>query len=314
MAGKETIPSDRERYAHLCDFAVKTLSDGVIMSHRYRLAQKSEVFNVMFQHPDCKENQENEILIKDFGHDTVEDFIKYLYDEKLDDSRYNAQLLAMAHKYQVKSLMVRCSVYLIDNITEENVAEVWLASKACDLPDLVHAVHVFLEGDGMFKQEVNGVADVVRRHPEYMFELMEHVQKKARAKTEECNRLEAELRESKHCQVYGVEVVVKYTHEDHYLRGQKGLVLHGTWHGNTLAECMVFFLEEELVAEISGEHLSLVPPQRGDHVTIVRGDDRNLTGKILSIKDREAVVRLHNMAGDVKTIRYKYLVKLRTDW
>ena len=43
------------------------------------------------------------------------------------------------------------------------------------------------------------------------------------------------------------------------------------------------------------------------------GEDRDLTGTLLSIDSQEGVVKL-NPSGDVKMLQLKYLCKMKTDW
>jgi len=185
MVTYEIVPFDRERFECLSDFLVKSESK-VIKCHKFKLAWNSEVFFKMFQCNDYNENRKGEVLIEDFSDDTVEDFVKFLYQGKLEDEeRYTTELLTMAHKYQVEAMKDICSDYLVAHITNENVAQAWLISEACEIDKLVNAVHVFLAENWNLKKECDGIADVVKYHPEYMLDLFTHVMNKVKTLEDE---------------------------------------------------------------------------------------------------------------------------------
>ena len=113
-----------------------------------------------------------------------------------------------------------------------------------------------------------------------------------------------------------------------------------------LGMCSVFLNEEERTINIAAEHLQPVTPVRGDkikdimgkskylQITIyqklkilyvpnyitssifplfdVLGEDRELTGFLLSIDNQESVVKL-DQTGDVKMLQLKYLSKMKED-
>jgi len=219
----EIQPYDRERFENLSDFVIKTTSGKKIKVHKFKLALHSEVFEKMLQH-DCKESQKNEVLIEDFEDDTVEDFVDFLYQGKLEDggkkgekkgnhndddddvvyamrmlrrtcdeeneevaakSTYTHQLLSMAHKYQVQAMIDACSKYLQSHINKTNVANVWLVSEACGIPDLKESVHRFLSKNWAAKKECEGLVDVVKSHPEYMMDFFAHEKKEWERETKD---------------------------------------------------------------------------------------------------------------------------------
>jgi len=188
MAKYEIVPYEREKYEHLSDFVVKTDSKA-IKCHKFKLSWNSEVFDKMFQCSDYNENQKGEIVIEDYDDDTVEDFVKFMYNGKLEDeTRYTTELLSMAHKYQVEAMMNTCSNYIAANVTKENVAQVWLVSEACEIPTLIKAVHVFLADNWNSKKECDGIVDVIKNHPEYMLELFSHVIHKEAEESRKCRQ------------------------------------------------------------------------------------------------------------------------------
>lgn len=104
-----------------------------------------------------------------------------------------------------------------------------------------------------------------------------------------------------------IEVLIKDTHEDSGLIGQIGVV-----RGVTPGMCSVFLPDEDRTVNIPAEHLQPVQPVRGDKVKVIMGEDRDLTGSLLSIDSQEGVVKL-DPSGDVKMLQLKYLCKMRSD-
>jgi len=104
-----------------------------------------------------------------------------------------------------------------------------------------------------------------------------------------------------------IEVLVKDTHDDPGLIGQVGVV-----RGVTPGMCSVFLPDEDRTVNIPAEHLSPVQPVRGDRVKVIMGEDRDLTGILLSIDSQEGVVKL-DQTGDVKMLQLKYLSKMKND-
>jgi len=104
-----------------------------------------------------------------------------------------------------------------------------------------------------------------------------------------------------------IEVLIKDTHDDGGLIGQVGVV-----RGVTPGMCSVFLPDEDRTVNIPAEHLSPVQPVRGDRVKVIMGEDRDLTGMLLSIDSQEGVVKL-DQSGDVKMLQLKYLSKMKSD-
>ena len=79
----------------------------------------------MFSH-DMKEKKNREVKIEDAEPDTVELFLKYLYeaDLSLETVDQAFSLMRMADKYNISSLAAHCLTYLFEKLSLDNVVQV----------------------------------------------------------------------------------------------------------------------------------------------------------------------------------------------
>ena len=79
----------------------------------------------MFSH-DMKEAKNREVKIEDAEPDTVELFLKYLYEADLSLETWDQafSLMRMADKYNIRSLATHCRKYLSDNLSPDNLVQV----------------------------------------------------------------------------------------------------------------------------------------------------------------------------------------------
>ena len=102
---------------------IETQKKGGIAVHKFILQSRSTVFKAMLSSA-MKESTSNEIIISDFDHNVVKEFIRFLYLDTCDTSALEAKsLLAMAHKYEVKGLFLACELDLIKMLSVTNVVE-----------------------------------------------------------------------------------------------------------------------------------------------------------------------------------------------
>lgn len=160
---------DRDRMQRFSDFTIKT-EVIAIKCHKLMLASRSEVFEMMLSH-DCIETRINEVLIKDFRDDTVKAFVKFVYHGRLAEEDYTAELLAMAHKYQVVDLKSACALYLATHVTKDNVAEVWEAAETFEMPELLKPVHAFFQDESNWNEDMPELENVIKKHPNYFIKL-----------------------------------------------------------------------------------------------------------------------------------------------
>jgi hypothetical protein len=144
-----------------------------IPAHRFLLALRSPVFKAMFQ-AEMSEATSSEILIRDFDAGVMQEFVRFMYTDKLDRpalDRHAEQLLAAACKYQVPGLESLCENYLCASLTVSNVVNVlYLADlysaaqlKARALHYIAHNAKEVVTADGFFQGLSFGLCQEVIR-------------------------------------------------------------------------------------------------------------------------------------------------------
>ena len=84
-----------------------------------------------------KESTSNEIIISDFDHDVVKEFVCFLYLDTCDTSTFEAKsLLAIAHKYEVKGLLKLCEEYLIKTLSIDTTVDLLRLSDLYEAKEL----------------------------------------------------------------------------------------------------------------------------------------------------------------------------------
>ncbi|GBM29080.1 Speckle-type POZ protein B [Araneus ventricosus] len=129
----QTLKEDLKKFylqKNHCDVTFKTGTE-ILEAHKSILCSRSPVFSAMFD-SDMKETINKKVEIVDMDTDTLDRFLLFLYSETLEDVTWDraTNLLYAANKYQVESLKVECSSFLLSNISEANVCE---ALKLSDL-------------------------------------------------------------------------------------------------------------------------------------------------------------------------------------
>ena len=104
------------------------VGEEVFLVHRVILAAASPVFHVMLE----SEMQEKSGIIKisDFDSAVVSDLLAFIYTGEVPNLETLAkELLLVADKYDIKSLVFECMKYLQTTLTSSNVAEVLLLAE-----------------------------------------------------------------------------------------------------------------------------------------------------------------------------------------
>lgn len=98
-------------------------------AHRCILAARSTVFAAMFNH-DLKEKLENRVVIDDISSDAIQQLLKYLYTDEIDEltNQQYLTLLAAADKYDIVGLRKICSHYLKKNLTVDALVHILVAA------------------------------------------------------------------------------------------------------------------------------------------------------------------------------------------
>ena len=91
-------------------------------AHKIILSARSSFFATMFSHTDFKENKTGEVVIPDCDEDTMEMFLKYVYEGALGETTFEAAdaLISIATKYDVKPLVDACVDVFSAHLKEDN--------------------------------------------------------------------------------------------------------------------------------------------------------------------------------------------------
>ncbi|XP_071033404.1 speckle-type POZ protein B-like [Parasteatoda tepidariorum] len=97
----------------------------VISAHRTLLIARSPVFSAMFDQ-EMIEEKKDIIDMPDVDPEILKIFLEFLYTGTIEEFEYDKvlKLLIVADKYQVSSLCDLCSLFLVSQLTVENVCEV----------------------------------------------------------------------------------------------------------------------------------------------------------------------------------------------
>ncbi|KAL7298622.1 hypothetical protein TKK_0008390 [Trichogramma kaykai] len=108
-----------------------------IPAHKIVLAAVSPVFRAMFTH-DMLENEENFVKITDTTENIVTAMLRFIYTGKLDVTETNKiiELLAVADKYQIDSLKIKCGKMLYSDLSSENAIDILVAAHKYKLENL----------------------------------------------------------------------------------------------------------------------------------------------------------------------------------
>jgi len=178
------------------DFCLKADSGEEFKCHKERLVRSSSFFSGMLEN-DFLETKNSCMKVAEFKAETVLHFLEYIYKDPRDPAAiealkekaqtgeyvykkefnpvyFTADLLNMAHFYDIKDLQEDCIHYLEQNISKENVVGAWLASKRCGNSSLKNSAMTYLV-EAKIKEpdtEVQGFEDIKNSHV-LLQELME---------------------------------------------------------------------------------------------------------------------------------------------
>lgn len=112
--------------------------------HRFVLASRSVVFKTMFE-VDMRERATGTVDMKNCDETVVSALINYLYSDKIPKNFTNLiDLLQLAHRYQVSSLVDQCSKRLIKEVTAGNLIKIGTLAENLKLEKLSEKCAQFL--------------------------------------------------------------------------------------------------------------------------------------------------------------------------
>lgn len=131
VTSDELIYSDYENLFEsevLCDLKLKMSDNEVLNVHKAVLAARSPVFFKMLT-IDMQEAKSNVVDIPDFDSETMEELLRFLYCNKVDDLASTARdLIYAADKYQIAKLKEMCVEQIITGLTVDNVLDALVIS------------------------------------------------------------------------------------------------------------------------------------------------------------------------------------------
>ncbi|XP_055941845.1 TD and POZ domain-containing protein 3-like [Argiope bruennichi] len=126
------------------DIELRT-SKRVFPAHKNILSARSPVFKRMLVN-DMKEKNSGHIDIIDLEEDAIHQMLLYMYTDILEDLHFESacKLYAAADKYEILSLMSRCSTFLKDNLCPTEACEVLTLADRHHDDDLKHFVQDYI--------------------------------------------------------------------------------------------------------------------------------------------------------------------------
>ena len=125
-----------------CDVKI-SCEDGEFPCHKSILSSRSDVFKTMFT-LDSKEGQNGIIEIKDISAQTMESFLKFMYEDDLEEDEIDCNLLIAADKYNFKRLFNICLKQIERIIDVTNVMEITVAAHLVDNHELLEKASNFI--------------------------------------------------------------------------------------------------------------------------------------------------------------------------
>ena len=103
--------------------------------HKAILTARSDVFKAMFSHEGTSESKTGEVHIEDMEPEDVEELLRFIYTDVVDQATLNApNLLAAADKYNLPKLKIFCAKALVGQLDFENAVEMLILSQLCFPP------------------------------------------------------------------------------------------------------------------------------------------------------------------------------------
>ena len=92
--------------------------------HKFLLSKVSDVFQNMVENPNFIESHQGIIAIKEISPDTIKTFKELLYENRIEKTDLDAELLIFCDRYNIKPMAEFCSEFLQTSVTKENLLEI----------------------------------------------------------------------------------------------------------------------------------------------------------------------------------------------
>lgn len=120
-----------------CDVTLKVKNES-IPSYKFVLAARSDVFTKMF------EADISSIDIPGFDPEPFKEFLGYLYLGRVEKMADHAlDLYRIAHEYMVEELLTLCTLYIMANLSPQNICDVAVLCAQIENVDLKEKMNAF---------------------------------------------------------------------------------------------------------------------------------------------------------------------------
>ena len=134
------------------------------------LCRQSEVFSAMLSHP-MKEFQTKQIKIEDFDEVTVKAMVNFVHTAKLTTEEATADVIAIADKYDIQSLVLACEVRLIESLSTSNAMDLLLNAERLQRSNLRKHSLEFVQTHLAVIKEQTGFEPIFMENPALMYEV-----------------------------------------------------------------------------------------------------------------------------------------------
>lgn len=105
-------------------------------------------------------------------------------------------------------------------------------------------------------------------------------------------------------QTVDIVVMIKDSHDENHLIGKQGVI-----RSITGGMCNVYIPEIDRTVSVAGGNLEPVVAGKNDKVKVILGEDREMTGELISIDDKDGIVRM-DVDNQLKILQLRFLGKI----
>ena len=140
--------------------------------HKSLLAKISDVFQNMVENPNFIESHNGVITMKEVSSNTIKAFKKLLYDERIEDTDLDAELMLFCDRYNIKPMVDLCSQHLQSSITKENLMEIVDAAFKINNDDLLKKAVDFVRLNYRSFDDIEQWENFMKSNPECAVKMM----------------------------------------------------------------------------------------------------------------------------------------------